>query len=141
MTALLLGHYLRAASDADLTLDAIGTRPLIAPPEWDAPAPSGRVHERAVAASGNTDAGLAVRLDVVARAGTAADDAYLDALDRALADLQLSAAEAADLRDVAELYRLDSDRVAELNAYYVHALAGLAGTVDADGLMQALGSG
>lgn len=137
MTALLLGHYLTDARAAGLQLDALGTRPLVMPPVWTAGPPSGRVHERTEASSENTDTGLALRVDV-ARRGTPADDAYLDALDRALADLRLSDTEAADLRELAAAYGLDRHRVQQLNSAYVGALAAVRSDVDGMQLLRRL---
>lgn len=122
MTALLLGKYLADAASSGLGLAALGARPLITPPAWAAPGPSGRRKGRETVASHNSSAGRAVRVEV-ARVGSAADDAYLDALDRALSRNNLSADDVDGLRDLAGLYGLTSSRVHELTQTYVAALA------------------
>lgn len=133
-TARLLGRYLADARSAGLGLDAIGVSPRVLPPAWRAPAPSGAVHLRSRVRAVNTGTGLAVRLHN-ARRGTPADDAYLDALDRALASGPLYDDAAAHLHELALMYGLDTERTAALNRLYADELAATVQDVDRPPLM------
>jgi ATP-dependent Lhr-like helicase len=137
MTGLLLGKYLSDAASSGLGLAALGTRPLIAPPTWAAPSPSGRRKDREETGSGNSTVGRAVRGEV-ARVGSAADDAYLDALDRALSRNNLSDSDVDGLHDLAGLYGLTSSRVHELTQLYVAALAASDSSIDTAAVLQRL---
>lgn len=137
MTARLLERYLADARSAGLMLNAIGARPLVLPPTWKASAPSVAVHLRSAIRSVNTETGLAVRLHA-ARRGTPADDAYLDALDRALATEHLPADAAAHLHELATLYGLNTERTAALNRAYADELAATFPDVDAPPLLHML---
>jgi ATP-dependent Lhr-like helicase len=125
-TAQLLACYLREGRATGITIGRLGCRPFVPPPEWSLPA-SGRTALRSgPPIATNTSVGLTTRL-AVARTGSPADDAYLDALDRALADQRLTEEEMNALTDIATTYGLRRDRVAELHVIY---LAELSATID-----------
>lgn len=121
-TAQLLARYLNDARAANLGLDAIGTNPLLPPPTWTAPPPSGAMHLRSQARSTNSETGLVVRRNL-ARSGTPADDAYLDVLDRAFNGGHLTDDAAAHLQELASIYGLKDERTSRLNRIYVEELA------------------
>jgi hypothetical protein len=58
----------------------------------------------------------------IPRVGLVADDAYLDALDRVLQDVEAGTAPTM-LAEIADLYGLSPTRVEELNTRYLDSLA------------------
>jgi DNA polymerase III epsilon subunit family exonuclease len=137
-TARLLGCYLREARAAGLGARKLGCRPLIPPPSWNAPPASGQVaHRSRGPIQANTFVGLAARL-AIARTGSLADDAYLDALDRALGDKRLTLPEIDALTDIAHVYGLTPARIEQLHQSYLASLRDAFDREYVGGLMDSL---
>lgn len=134
-TAQLLANLLARAAAADLELDDLGCQPLELPP---VPARGRRGNNvparpraprvdvaRATAAMREShvhgDTGFAARVRS-APTGTAAEDAYLDVLDRCLADGVLTDNDIATLRSAASAWNLSSTDLDALHRTYIAVL-------------------
>jgi DNA polymerase-3 subunit epsilon len=124
-TAHLLTHYLGEAQGIGIaTLKALGLDPELFPESWPSLDSSGRTAvrtpgERAVAAVPYL-ARLVVALTVVAAEEEVAP--YMDLLDRALEDRQVTAAEADALRTTAETWGLSREQVLSAHNGYLESL-------------------
>lgn len=137
-TAVLLGRYLAEADKTGRTLADLSCRPATAPPRWAPVPPSGRTSARSTQPiRENTSAGWSARARV-ARTGNAADGAYLDLLDRALADLVLTDVEVSGLSEVAVAFGLTPARLSQLHHAYILALAPVVGAERADAMARRL---
>jgi DNA polymerase III epsilon subunit-like protein/very-short-patch-repair endonuclease len=113
-------------------LDCQGPAP---PSAWPPLAPSGLVHVRRSSPAAVDDDGIVARLirRLPPAPGAGIDaTAYLEVLDRALADRRLTPAERDDLAAVATELGLDAKQIAALHDEY---LAGLVAAAEADGIV------
>ncbi|GAA2165126.1 DEAD/DEAH box helicase [Pedococcus bigeumensis] len=139
-TAALLAHYLRAA--AKLGVDPFETLTQDPLPVTSAPAviaPTLKPREAQLQTAATTALPvLAVRGALTGPADEGAG-AYLDLLARALADLQLSVDERADLRVTADLWGLDRARTDQLHELFLRQLTSHLTDADVGRLRVALG--
>jgi DNA polymerase-3 subunit epsilon len=129
-TARLLGAYIAAVRKAGpLTLDALGCRPTEFPPAWCAVQPSGRRVERSSAERRAPAAPYLARL-VERLPPTPFKDpdaaAYLDLLDRCLADRVVTNEEADALYATADEWGLTRAKVFEAHHSYLDSLVRVA---------------
>ena len=134
-TAHLLAHLLATAAAAGLGLDDFGCQLLELPParspraDRDKTAARPRAHrvDRAQATAAmrrshaHGEAGFAARADHAAT-GTAADDIYLQILDRCLTDGVLTDHDIATLRSTAETWNLSTTELDALHRAYIETL-------------------
>jgi DNA polymerase-3 subunit epsilon len=126
-TAALLEAYLRLASERGVRdLATLGCEPLELPKAWNLTPPSGRALSRRAAKSARA-AGRTYLARLVERlpgneTKTAAEAAYLELLDRALEDRQITAGEAEDLLATAKEWGLGRAEILEAHRAYLAAL-------------------
>jgi DNA polymerase-3 subunit epsilon len=126
-TAALLAAYLRLASQRGVQDFArLGCEPLDHPPAWNRTPASGRTLTRRVAAAVRAAARTYLARLVERLPGTEADTAaaaaYLELLDRALEDRQITAEEAEVLLATAKEWGLSRAQILEAHRAYLAAL-------------------
>lgn len=127
-TATLLGLFLEEAQGAGIGIDEVLEGELAFPKVWPQIPPTGRVLTRPPKPQTSTDAPFLVKL-ASSRTGAAPEEAvaaYMDLLDRALEDRQITDAEGLALLQTAEGWGLSQSQVERAHDAYVRGVVRVA---------------